>query len=393
MRLSVTGERSADATSGDADGMNVALVHDYLTQRGGAERVVVSMLRAFPRAPLYTSLYQPATTFPYFLDADVRTLALNRLPLLRRNHRLAFALLAPAFSTHRIDADVVVCSSSGWAHGIRTDGRKVVYCHSPARWLYQSERYLPSGNGHVVARSALGLLRSTLRRWDSYVAAGANRYLANSSATQAQIRSIYGIEAEVVPPPLAVESNGVRRKPDGLEPGYFLCVSRLLPYKNVDAVVEAFSRLPREQLVVVGTGPEEHRLRERAPRNVRFLGVVSDDELRWLYDNTMGVVAASFEDYGLTPLEGASLGRPSAVLRWGGFLDTVVDGVTGVFFDRPEPAEIRSAVERLRSEDWSERVLRQHAARFSEQSFIARLREIAAEEAGRPSGREPSLVA
>jgi len=366
--------------------MDVALVHDYLTQRGGAERVVLSMLKAFPDAPLHTSLYEPRMTYPDFGEADVRTLALNRLPFLRRNHRLAFPVLAPAFSTHRVEADVVVCSSSGWAHGVRSDGRKVVYCHSPARWLYQTDRYLPSGNGQVVARSALEMLRSPLRRWDLRAAGRADRYLANSAATQAQIRAIYAIDAEVLPPPLAVETNGIHRKPDGLEPGYFLCVSRLLPYKNVDAVVEAFARLPREELVVVGTGPEEHRLREQAPRNVRFLGVVSDDELRWLYRNTAGVVAASFEDYGLTPLEGASLGRPAAVLRWGGFLDTVVDGVTGVFFDRPEPAQIRSAVERLRGEAWSERALQQHAAGFSEQTFIARLREVIEEEIGSAPG-------
>ena len=122
--------------------MTVVLVHDYLTQRGGAERVVLSMTRAFPHAPLYTSLYDPRATFPEFGEIDVRTLPINRLPPLRRHHRAALPLLAPSFSSLRISADVVICSSSGWAHGARVEGRKIVYCHTPARWLYQSDRYL-----------------------------------------------------------------------------------------------------------------------------------------------------------------------------------------------------------------------------------------------------------
>src|SRR5262245_9086311 len=125
--------------------MDVALVHDYLTQRGGAERVVLAMISAFPAAPVFTSLYEPQTTYPGFRNADVRPLRINRISLLRHNHRLAFPLLAAAFSSLQIEADVVVCSTSGWAHGARTDGKTVVYCHAPARWLYQPERYL--GNG------------------------------------------------------------------------------------------------------------------------------------------------------------------------------------------------------------------------------------------------------
>ena len=132
----------------------VALVHDYLTQRGGAERVVLAMRRAFPSAPLYTSLYDPQGTFPEFQDAEVRTSSLNRIPGLRQHHRAALPLLAPTFSRFRIDAGVALCSSSGWAHGARVTGRKVVYCHTPARWLYQSDRYLgrPGDTGGAARR-------------------------------------------------------------------------------------------------------------------------------------------------------------------------------------------------------------------------------------------------
>src|SRR6266852_4576655 len=206
---------------------SVAIVHDYLTQRGGAERVVLSMLKAFP----YASLYHPEGTFPEFAGADIRTLPLNGIPPLRRNHRLALPLLASAFSRCRIAADVVLCSSSGWAHGAVVEGRKVVYCYSPARWLYQSARYL--GERRSMSKyAALRAMRPYLRRWDRRAAATADQYLTSSTSVADRIRTIYGIEAEIVAPPQTVVADGLLSEVEGLAPGYLLCVSRLLPYKN-----------------------------------------------------------------------------------------------------------------------------------------------------------------
>jgi glycosyltransferase involved in cell wall biosynthesis len=363
--------------------VRVAVVHDYVTQRGGAERVVLAMLEAFPGAPLYTSLYDPERTFPAFGDADVRPLPMNRLPPLRRWHRLAFPLLARAFSRLEVPADVVVCSSSGWAHAARTRGRKVVYCHAPARWLYQPGRYLRGRRG--PASAALLLLRPRLLEWDRRAAASAHRYVANSTEVSRRIRSLYGLEAEVLPPPPALEP-GPDRAVDGIEPGFVLCVSRLLPYKNVDAVIGAVRSLPDERLVVVGSGPEHRRLAADAPANVSFCQSLADEELRWLYGACAAHVSASYEDFGLTPLEAAAFGRPSAVLRFGGFLDTVVEGETGVFFDEPTPQAIRTALVELRARAWDEDVLRRHADRFSKARFVRRLREIAEEEATFASG-------
>jgi glycosyltransferase involved in cell wall biosynthesis len=360
----------------------VAVVHDYLTQRGGAERVVLAILEAFPRAPLYTSLYDPARTFADYRDVDVRPLWLNRLAPLRRWHRLALPVLAPAFAGLDVRADVVVCSSSGWAHGVRTAGRKIVYCHAPARWLYQPERYLRGRRG--PAGVMLGLLRRRLIEWDRRGAASADRYLANSTEVARWISSLYGIEAEVLPPPPALDPQGPQRPVPGIEPGFALCVSRLLPYKNVDAVVEAFARM-REQLVVVGSGPEQRKLAARAPENVRFVSAVEDDELRWLYRSCSIHVSASYEDFGLTPLEAAAFGRPSAVLRFGGFLDTVIDGATGIFFDEPTPEAVRAAVEEARGRTWGGETLRRHADRFSKRRFVDRLRTVVAEELGQAS--------
>jgi glycosyltransferase involved in cell wall biosynthesis len=353
---------------------HVALVHDYLTQRGGAERVVLTMVDAFPGAPLHTSLYEPATTFPEFRAADVHTLPLNRVGVVRRHHQLALPFLAPSFSRLRVDADVLIASSSGWAHGARTSARKVVFCHTPARWLYQPEQYLREAG--VAARAALKALAPSLRRWDRRAAESADLYLANSTAVRDRVLEIYGIEAVVVPPPHAVDPAGPAEPIEALDPGFFLCVSRLKPYKNVDVVMAAFAQLPERRLVVVGTGPDRDRLLERRAANTTLLGEVSDAQLRWLYGNCAGLVAASYEDYGLTPLEAAAFGKPSAVLRWGGFLDTVVEGVTGVGFDQPEPTQVAYAVDDLSRRAWDRAGILAHAESYSEHRFIQRLRGV-----------------
>jgi glycosyltransferase involved in cell wall biosynthesis len=349
----------------------VAIVHDYLTQRGGAERVVLSMLKAFPQSPLYTSLYEPDLTFPEFAHADIRALPLNALRPLRKHHRLALALLGPAFSRCRITADVVLCSSSGWAHGVAVEGRKIVYCYSPARWLYQPTRYL--GERGPAARSLLWALRPYLLRWDRRAAASADAYLTSSTAVAGHIRSTYGIEASIVAPPFSIDPSGEAQEVHGVDPGFFLCVSRLLPYKNLDGIIRAFAGL-QERLIIVGSGPERRRLFQHIPSNVRLVGSVSEQQLRWLYAHAAGLIAASYEDYGLTPLEAAAFGLPACVLRGGGFLDTVIEGETGLFFDRPEPEAIRAAVLRMCPANFDKDRLRAHAARFSEVAFIDQLR-------------------
>lgn len=355
--------------------MTVAIVHDYLTQRGGAERVVLALLRAFPDAPIYTTLFDPASTYPEFRSADVHTAAINSFGLLRRRHRLALPLLAPTVSGMTIDADVVVCSSSGWAHGVRTSGRKLVYCHTPARWLYQPRVYART----PTQRLALALVRRPLLRWDRRAAASADRYLATSTVVRDRIARVYGIEAELVPPPFGIDPAGPRTPIRSIEPGFLICVSRLLPYKNIDVVVDAVRSLPDERLVVVGDGPLLDELVASGPPNVRFVGSVNDAELRWLYSSCAAAVSASYEDFGLVPLEAAAFGRPTAALRFGGFLDTIDEGRTGIFFDRAEGGHAADAIRALRAMPWDSELLRAHASRFSEAAFVRRLQRIVAD--------------
>lgn len=359
----------------------VALVHDYLTQRGGAERVVLSMLRAFPDAPLYTSIFEPSTTFPEFGDADVRPMPLSGVGAFRRNHRLALPLLAPAFSRLNVAADVTICSSSGWAHGTHATGRKLVYCHAPARWLYQPARYLRDRG--VVARTSTTLLRPALLRWDRRAASGADRYIVNSTSVRDAVRTAYGISSDVMPPPPALSPGGPEVAVEGLEPGFLLCVARLLPYKNVDVVIDAMGSLTDARLVVVGTGPSARRLRAAAPSSVRFLDSVPDEQMRWLYRAAEALVAISYEDYGLTPLEAASFGTPTVALRAGGYLDTVVEHKTGVFVDEPIPALLAAGIGKARAHVWDPERIAEHAEGFSEERFIQGFRRLVDEFAAR----------
>ncbi len=360
----------------------VALAHDYATQRGGAERVALLMAGAFPGSPMYTTLYEPAATYPEFAGLDVRTVRLNQVGVLRRHHRAALPFLARAVGgADPIEADVVLASSTGWAHGFRTTGRKIVYCHAPARWLYQADRYVGPGARGASYRAALGVIGPSLRRWDRRAAASADRYLVNSTTTAAAVRDAYGLDAEVLPPPPALTPGGAEEPVPGLDPGFALCVARLLPYKNVDVVIDAVQQVPGMRLVVVGEGPDRDRLaaRVRDHGRVRLVGRLPDEQLRWCYRQCAVLVAASYEDYGLSPLEAASFGRPTVALRAGGFLDTLVEGSTGVFFDAPRPDAVAGALEVAGARAWDPAVLERHAAAFGAERFRQRLRAVVAE--------------
>ncbi len=358
----------------------MAIAHDYLTQRGGAERVALSLLRAFPDATLHTLLYDPDSTYPEFRSARIVTSPLDRVPAFRRDPRLALPLLAPTASRFRVDADVVVASTSGWAHGFASTGRVLAYCHNPARWIYQTDEYL----GRPAHRHPVGLpllaARPLLRAWDQRAAARVTRYLANARVVADRIETSYGVEADVVPAPHTMHPDAERHEIPELtgRHGMHLLVSRLLPYKNVRAAIEAY-RGTDHLLVVVGRGPEERRLRELLPANVVMLSGLSDAELRWLYAAADLLLAPSYEDFGLTPLEAGAFGTPVVALRAGGYLDTVVEGRTGVFFDAPTSGGIRAAVQRATGRDWDHAAIRAHAGTFTEDRFVERLRaEVAA---------------
>ena len=365
------------------DGPKVAIAHDYLTQFGGAEKIVLSMTKAFPDASLYTMLYEPELTYPEFADCDIHVSALNKVPLLRKYHRIGLPIYALGAESMSIDADVVLASSSGWSHGFQTRGKKLIYCYNPARWLYQTDAYL-GDNSNLIKRLGLKLTKGYLKAWDKRKALSADKYLAISTMISGYIKNAYDIDAEVLFAPVAMSQSvdvepvdEVVQKVDLADPadGYYLVVCRLMPYKNVDVVVRAFADSGR-QLVVVGNGPEADRLQAMKTDNVTMLHNLTDGQMAWLYKNCRALMSSSFEDYGLTPIEAGVWGRPTIALRFGGFLDTIDEGVTGLYFDEPKPASVRAAVDRFEKRQWDSESIKAHMEQFTEEAFAARLHEV-----------------
>ncbi|MFC5126199.1 glycosyltransferase [Pseudoclavibacter helvolus] len=339
------------------------------------------MHHAFPDARIYTTLYEPDATYPEFKDLDIVVSPINRFSAFRRDHRKALPFLAPASSGIHIDADVVLASTTGWAHGFKTNGQMIAYCNTPARFLYLPEQYL--GDAGPLSLRALGLrfLSPFLRAWDQRAAKRVETYVSNSSAIRERVRTVYGRESEVVYPAQSVNINGPRVPAVGLEDfvgdgGHLLLVSRLMPYKNVDKAIAAVASLPNERLVIVGDGPQRADLVASLPDNVRLVSGISDEELRWLYARSRALVAPSFEDFGLTVVEAAAWGKPSIALRAGGYLDTVAEGVTGRFFDAADAKSIAAAIAASRFDVWDVTRIKEHAREFSEEAFARKLQKL-----------------
>jgi glycosyltransferase involved in cell wall biosynthesis len=326
----------------------------------------------FPEAPIFTSILDRSTLWPELRSADIRVSWMQRLPGLER-HFKKYLLLYP-FVFERLDLsgfDLVVSSSSAFAKAVRAPrgGVHVCYCHTPARFLWDYDRYVEHEELGRIVRMALPLAIRVLRRWDLRTADRPTAYVANSSVVAERIRRTYGREATVVPPPVDVDR--FRGLPG--EPGdYYLIVSRLNPYKRIHLAIEAFNQL-RLPLVVVGEGPHRPALERMAGPTVRFRGYVEDAELGRLLAGCRALVFPGEEDFGITPLEANACGRPVVAFRAGGALDTIEPGVTGVFFAKPTAESLIEAVEESGKIKWDPIVIRRHASRFDPAAFRNRM--------------------
>lgn len=355
----------------------IAIAHDYLTQKGGAERVVLALHRMWPDAPIYTTFYDPEGTFPEFKDARIVTSPLNRVGVLRKDPRRALPLLPLASSLVRVREPLAVVSTTGWAHGFRFAGETLVYCHSPARWLYLLDDYLGEGGHKSIKGRVAHALRPGLRAWDQAAARRHRRYVANSTVVKRRIEDVYGMrDVPIVFPPHSVSTDGPREPIPGAEriaqEGYLLSVARLMPYKHVDVAIQAAQRTG-QNLLVIGKGPEESRLREIAGENVVFAQDLTDAQLRWAYEHATALIAASHEDFGITPLEASAWGVPTVALRAGGYLDTIVEGVNGLYVDEPTVDAVRSGIERALARVWDVAAMQTQAERFSTEKFGRRV--------------------
>ncbi|MFP5225616.1 MAG: glycosyltransferase [Actinomycetota bacterium] len=347
---------------------SVAVAHDWFVNRGGAERVALSIADAFPGSPMFTAGVALESTFPEVARLDLRLSDLSSK--MDEDFRKLLPRYPRAFSGLNADGfDAVVASSTAFAHHISTDGCLIVYCHAPPRFLWDRS-YLKTSVKPSL-RPFVRLMLASLRRKDRAAATRVHRYIANSRTTAAKIARTYGLRADVVPPPVHTGRFEIGPRTDEA----WLMVGRLLGHRGFELAIEAFTQMGKP-LIVVGDGPARPQLQAAAGEHVSFLGSVDDDELARLYGRARGVIVPGVEDFGLVPLEANASGRPVVARAAGGALETIVDGVTGLLFREPKPSALIETVRRAEAMNFDPRALRAHAERFDEAVFQARIREI-----------------
>jgi len=353
--------------------MKVAITHDYLVRYGGAERVVEVIHDLWPQAPIFTSLYDADAMPDAFRAMDIRTSFLQNVPGLMRGSKFGLPAYPSAFASFDLRSfDVVISSSSGWAHGVRPalDALHVVYCHNPARWLYRTDSY------PRAERTLAAPLLPALRRWDRRVAARPNRYVANSDTTRRQILAAYGLPSVVVHPPVHTSRFEVG------EPGdYYLCAAHLVDEERVDLAIHACEDLG-VPLVVAGDGPARGRLERLAGEDVEFLGEVSDRRLAALLSSCRALIVPAEGDFNITAIEAMAAGRPVVGYARGGLLETVLPDRTGVLFASQRLESITGALLRVGRLDLDPDAIRRHALQFDTQRFKDELRQIVEHELG-----------
>ncbi len=351
----------------------IALVHDWLVTMRGGERVLEVFCELFPEAPLFTLVHRPGELSPPIERMDIRTSFIQHAPLGRSRYQYYLPLFpAAARGLDLRDFDLILSSSSAAAKGVRPrpGAIHICYCHTPMRYIWdQYDEYFGPGRASWIVRLAARATLPRLRRWDLQSAAGVTWFIANSENVRERIRRIYKREAVVIYPPVDVDRFTISRRDDG----YYLVVSALVPYKRVDLAVEAFNRRG-DRLVVVGSGPEENKLRKLAQRNIEFHGRCTDDAVRRLMEGCRALVFPGQEDFGIVPVEAMACGKPVIAFGRGGALETVEDGRTGILFDEQHPEALAAAVARLSTLRFDPKEIRLHAEKFRRERFTEEIR-------------------
>jgi len=348
-----------------------AIVHDYLVDSGGAERVVIALHEQYPDAPIFTSVMDPHTTFAAFRSMDVRPSFLQRLPVRKSNYKFLLPFFPLAFESFDLSQyDIVISSASAFAKGviIPPDTLHVCYCHTPPRFAWRYHEYVAQEELGRLQRFFISIIVHYLRWWDYAAAQRVDYFVSNSQITARRIQKNYRRDAVVIPPPVDV---GNFSPCDDIG-DYYLIVSRLAPYKRIDIAVQAFNQL-HLLLKIVGAGVDEVRLRKIASPNVEFLRHVPQDRLANLYARCRAVIFPGVEDFGIVPLEANAAGRPVIAYAAGGALESIVDGVTGAFFRAQTPDALAQVVTETDTSKFDSHVLREHAEQFSKARFKERI--------------------
>jgi len=346
----------------------VALSHDWLNGMRGGERCLDLIGKEFPKAELYTLLYRPELVSETIRDRPVHTSGLQRIPGFLEHYRWFLPFFPMAIESFRVPAgtDLILSTSHCVAKGLRKpEGAKhLCYCFTPMRYAWSMQEDYFGRN--PFKRAALDIVLSRLRKWDRKASAGVDQFVAISHYVKERIKTFYGRDASVVYPPVATEYF----TPDGRgdHDGFDLVVSALVPYKRVNLAVQAYSQTGKP-LKIAGVGTEMEALRKIAAPNVEFLGRIPDEEIRELYRRCRFLVFPGKEDFGIVPLEAQACGKPVLAFGQGGLLETVKDGLTGLFFSEQTPDSLAEAAARAEEVAWNPAAIRAHAEAFSEARF------------------------
>ncbi len=350
-------------------GARVALIHDFLLDLRGAERVFLELCELWPAADIFTTVYDEHGTEGRFALRAVHTSFLQRLRPSSRSFRALLPFYPAAVESLDLSAyDLVVSSSSAWAHAVLCEPHTVhvSYCHNPFRYAWNDRDQTLSRRRDPVTRA---LLREGFRRWrqwDWIAAQRVDRYLANSHVTQSRIGAYFGREARVVYPPVATH-----RFSPGPVGEHYAIVSELMAHKRIDVAIEAFNKLGLP-LIVVGDGPQARELRRRAGPRITFTGRLSDPTVAQIMQGARALIQTSVEEFGIAAVEAQAAGRPVIARRGGGALETVIDGVTGSFWSG-QAAQLAQAVRGFDALAVDPQACAENASRFAVSSFRRRV--------------------
>ncbi len=354
--------------------MRVALVHDYLNQYGGAERVLEAFCEIWPDAPIFTLIYDEKRTGGAFANRKIRTSFLQKMPLVTAHHR-PFLMLMP-LAVEQFDLskyDLVISDSASFAKGVitRPQTLHLCYCHTPTRYVWDdSQRYIEEFNYPKLIKKFIPPFLNYLRLWDEAASFRPDKYLTNSYFVAQRIKKYYRQEAQVIYPPVKTKQFYLAAKPDN----YFLIVSRFLPYKKIDLAVEVFNELGWP-LKIVGDGPERKKLKKLACSNIEFVGLADEKKLANLYAHCRALIFPQEEDFGISAVEAMSAGRPVIAYKGGGALEIIKENETGIFFEEQTRDSLIEALKRFRPEKFDGRKIQAYARQFDKEIFKNKIRE------------------
>lgn len=358
--------------------MKVAIVHDWLTNMGGAERIIRILHELFPDAPIYTLVYNKKNMPEDFKKMDIRTSFIQKMPLGIKKYQSYLPLMPIAVEQFDLrEYDIVISSSTACAKGVvtRSDTMHICYCNTPMRYAWDMYHNYIEGKNKLT-KGIIAILMNYIRLWDKVSADRVDYYIGNSSYVASRIKKHYRRESEVIYPPV----NTDYYTPKGQVRDYYLVVSRLVPYKRVDLVVDAFNSLGLP-LKVIGSGSELDKLKSIAKSNIEFLGRLSDEKVREYYRACKAFIFPGEEDFGITPVEVQACGRPVVAYGKGGALETVVQGETGIFFYNQNTGNLIEAVKKFENnaDEFCIDNIRKNALTFSEDTFKEKIKNFVLE--------------